>query len=306
MNASIVNKNSLISVIVTCFNDGLFLKECIDSVVASTYKNVEIIIVDDCSTDLTTISILNDLEASGNKVLKKNSNKGVGDSRNIGIQHATASYILTVDADDFIQETYIEKAMQQLENGFSVVYCNVKNFGVINSIRIAPEFSESLLLTGNFIASCSAFTKEIWTKTGGFDVSMECYEDWEFWINCSAQGAKFIHLNEVLFSYRRKSFSRNSKCQNPAIRSKIVEYVSLKHIDFYSKYIPQVISNLHGAISTMELDISRLEEVATTENKMELFQKLKNAENQLSAKIDYYENSFYWKLKKKIDILRGR
>ena len=306
MSESASNLKSLLSVVVTCYNDGLFLKECVESIVASSYKNIEIIIVDDCSTDSLTISLLHELETSGIKVLKKKSNKGVGDSRNMGIQHASAAYILTIDADDIIQPTYIEKAIQQLENGFSVVYCNVRNFGKINSIKIAPEFSFPLLLTGNFIASCSAFTKEIWTKTGGFDVEMECYEDWEFWINIASKGGKFFHLNEVLFDYRRKPISRNTKSANPVMRAKIVKYVSSKHIAVYGKFMSEIISNLHSAISSMQLDISRLEEVAAADNKMELIHRLKDAEDQLAGKIEYYENSFFWKLKKMTDKLRGR
>jgi len=306
MNLSTSKTEPPISVIVTCYNDGLFLKECIGSVTESTYKNIEIIIVDDYSTDPITISLLHDLETSGMKVLKKKCNKGVGDSRNMGIQIASAAYILTIDADDLVQPAYIGKAIQQLENGYEVVYSNVRNFGEINSVRIAPEFSIPLLLTGNFIASCSAFTKEIWSKTGGFDVEMECYEDWEFWINIASKGGKFFHLNEALFDYRRKSISRNSKCENPTKRAKIVEYVSSKHSAIYSKYMSEIISNLHSTISSMHLDIMRLEEVATTENKMDLIEKLKFAEDQLSAKIEYYENSFFWKLKKITDKLRGR
>jgi glycosyltransferase involved in cell wall biosynthesis len=295
-----------ISVIVTCYNDGDFLKECIESLANSSFKGFEIIIVDDCSTDPDTISHLNVLEKSGIKVLKKKANTGVGDSRNMGIKASSTNYILTLDADDLIHPTYLEKAIQQLESGFSVVYCNVQHFGIINSTRIAPEFSLPLLLTGNFIASCSAFTKEIWTKTGGFDVNMECYEDWEYWINVAVNGGTFYHLNEVLFLYRRKSVSRNTKCENPAMRAQIVEYVSSKHHEIYGKYLTEIISNLHRTISSMQQDILRLEEVAKIENKMELIEKLKIAEDQLSGKIEYYENSFFWKLKKITDKFRGR
>lgn len=306
MNTDKTSQSSSISVIVTCYNDGNFLKECVESVVNSTFKGFEIIIVDDCSTDPATISHLHVYEKSGIKVLKKKANTGVADSRNIGILASSANYILTLDADDLIHPAYLEKAIQQLDNGFSAVYCNVQHFGTINSIRIAPEFSLPLLLTGNFIASCSAFTKDIWTKTGGFDVNMQCYEDWEYWINVAANGGTFFHLDEVLFLYRRKAVSRNTKCEKPSIRAHIVEYVSSKHHEIYGKYLTEVISNLHKTISSMQQDLLRMEEVAKVENKLELIEKLKIAEDQLSEKTEYYENSFFWKLKKITDKFRGR
>src|SRR5688572_20550610 len=147
------NNEPLFSIIVTCYNDGLYIDEAIKSVKNSTYKNFEIIVVDDCSTDEYTIQRLLDLEQSGNKVIRKKTNTGVGDSRNTGIQHANGKYILTLDGDDLIHDTYLEKSATWLDKGYSIVYCNVKNFGELNSVRIAPEFSLPVILSGNFIAN---------------------------------------------------------------------------------------------------------------------------------------------------------
>jgi glycosyltransferase involved in cell wall biosynthesis len=299
-------KNPLFSVVVTCFNDGLFIDEALKSIENSTYKNLEILIVDDHSTDTHTVDTLTSLEKAGYSVIRKQANKGVSDSRNIGISRVKGNYILTLDADDHIHPTYLEKAAAHFQKGFSIVYCNVQNFGKINTIRVAPEFSIPLLLTGNFVSSCSAFTKEMWKLAGGFDVNMQCYEDWEFWVNLAGKGGKFIHINEVLFNYRRKVSSLNSKCEDPEIRYKTVAYVSKKHKQLYQQYTDEIVSNLHRVISSLERDILKIEEVAAGGNIIELYNRAKMAETELEQRTAFYENSFYWKLKKTVDRILGR
>lgn len=292
----------LISIIITSYNDGLYIDDAIKSVESSTYKNFEIIIVDDFSTDYFTKEKLEAISNSGYKVIRKKSNKGLGDSRNTGINNSNGTYILTLDADDLISTTYLEKAVQVLEKGFSVAYCNVKSFGHINSKRIAPEFSIPLLLSGNFIASCSAFSKSMWETTGGFDVIMDFYEDWEFWVNIAEKGGTFFHINETLFNYRRKEYSMISRSENAYRRATLVSYVCTKHLPFYQKYIPEIISTLHSVISTLEKDLNRL---SSNPSAIELNARLTFAEDELYHRTKYYESSFFWKLKRFTDKLRG-
>ncbi len=300
------HEHHLFSVVVTCYNDGAFIVEAIQSVEKSTYPNIEIIIVDDHSSDKDTLLKLDELEKKGYVVLRKESNLGVSDSRNEGIARIRGNYVLTLDADDLIHPAYLEKAMQQFNKGYTVVYCNVKNFGKINSIRIAPEFSIPLLLTGNFVASCSAFTKEMWKLAGGFDVNMKCYEDWEFWVNLCGKGGKFIHINDVLFEYRRKVNSLNSKCEDPQTRAQTVEYVCKKHTSLYQQYVTEIVPNLHRVVSSLERDILQIEELAGKGNITELYNRVKLAEAELENRTAFYENSFFWKLKRISDKILGR
>ncbi len=291
-------ENPLISVVVTCFNDGLYIDEALASVKKSSFKNYEIIIVDDCSTDAITISRLDALEKEGFHIHRKPMNKGIGNSRNTGIKLAQGKYILTLDADDRIASAYLEKAVAGLNQGYAVVYCAVKSFGEINSVRTAPEFSFPLLLSGNFIASSSAFTKLLWEQTGGYDESMICYEDWEYFIHAAETGATFLNIKEVLFEYRRKKTSLNSRSEDPAVRHTITQYICKKHLSSYEKYASEIFPNLHRVISSLEKDIKNIDTVNESGSVVELYRKLSEAENLLEQRTSYYENSIFWKLKK--------
>lgn len=245
-------ENPIISVVVTSFNDGAFILEAINSIVSSDFSNFEIIIIDDASTDNHTVQQLNLLREAGFQVHVKASNKGVSDSRNMGIQLAKGKYILPLDADDRILPSYLGKAVRALDEGCDVVYCNTQRFGDDQAVLRFHGFSIQKLLAANFITSCSAYRKETWTKTGGYDTAAPNLEDWEFWIAVAKTGAVFHHLDEVLFEYRSRQGSRNSDCVNASKRHAAISYICSKHADLYSIHAIEVVPNLYDIITTLE------------------------------------------------------
>lgn len=100
------NHNDLISVIVNVYNGEKYIKKCLDSIVCQTYKNLEIIIVNDGSTD-STLSICNSYSDKRIKIITT-PNQGLGLSRNTGIENAQGEYLYFVDADDFIEPDAVE------------------------------------------------------------------------------------------------------------------------------------------------------------------------------------------------------
>jgi glycosyltransferase involved in cell wall biosynthesis len=295
-----------VSVIITCFNDGEYIEEAIRSVEDSYYPNLEIIVVDDCSSDLVTKQKLATLKSNGFRVLELPENKGVGNARNQGISVATGEYILPLDGDDRVLPNYFSLAVKvfQSQPEIGVVYCNVKRFGAKSTTRISPDYNLPQLLAGNYIASCSLFRRKDWQKTSGYDTSMPNYEDWEFWINLAQLGVGFYHINEVLFEYRAKATSKISKCLDPSHRAKVVQYVVQKHSQFYSKYLPEIIGYLHIAISSTELQMQEQNLLLEKHGASELLEKLKFAEEELVRRTAFYENSFFWKLKKLVEKIR--
>jgi glycosyltransferase involved in cell wall biosynthesis len=306
MTANSNSVSPVFSVIITSFNDGEFINEAIESVNKSTFRDFEIILVDDCSTDAVTREVLDDAEKQGHIVIRKEKNSGVGNSRNTGIRAAKGNYILTLDADDRIAPTYLEKAFRELERGFSVVYCDVKRFGALDTLRVVPAFSFPLLLAGNFIASCSAFTKSVWEKSGGYDTQMPNYEDWEFWISLAEAGGTFIHINEPLFEYRAKASSKIARCIDPEHRAGVVNYVCKKHDTAYRNHVTEIVPYLHKVISALENDMKNQAALISGGDVSALIGKLRYAEEELLRRTAYYENSFFWKLKKITEKLRGK
>ena len=114
-----------VSVIIPTYNAENTILKCINSIVKQTYKKIEIIIIDDGSTD-STLNKLNDLAKNDDRIIiKKQRNSGVSVARNNGINIASGDYILFVDSDDWLEKTMIEKMIitAQKENT-DIVRCN--------------------------------------------------------------------------------------------------------------------------------------------------------------------------------------
>ena len=111
-----------VSIIVPAFNTEKYLPECLDSVVNQTLKDIEIICIDNCSTD-NTLNILNEYAKKDSriKVIANKVNKGVANSRNLGLDSASGEYVGFVDSDDFIELDMFEK-LYKVAKGFGHVH----------------------------------------------------------------------------------------------------------------------------------------------------------------------------------------
>jgi glycosyltransferase involved in cell wall biosynthesis len=171
-------------VIVTCYNDGPFIEEALESVISSDFRNTEIIVVDDCSTDRITQKKLDELEKSGIEIIRLTSNKLVGNARNKGITAAKGKYILTLDADDRILPDYIGKAVELFWKKASMWFIAMS--GVLE-MMIPSELHPTTLfldcLQEILFRAAVRLLRKAWEMTGGYDTSMKNYEDWEFWVH---------------------------------------------------------------------------------------------------------------------------
>jgi glycosyltransferase involved in cell wall biosynthesis len=194
----------IVSVIVPCFNLGPYLCEAVESVMFQTLQGVEIIIVNDGSTDPDTIRILEQWKAQGIVVLNT-PNRGLSAARNEGIRAARGKYILPLDADDRIAPKYLECAMAVFEQdpAVGVVYGLVDLFGKVEGPWLQANFSVQTLLFENMIVASSVFRRSIWEQVGGYREEMvHGWEDWDFWLSIVEQGYKVIRLSEIVFYYR--------------------------------------------------------------------------------------------------------
>lgn len=205
-----------ISVIMPCYNDGIYIMEAIDSVKMQTYRDWELIIIDDGSDEEETIRILSQIEDTRIKILHTDHLRPAG-ARNFGIQHAEGTYILPLDSDDKIERTYMEKAVQILEENknIGVVYCKAELFGEKSGLWDLPEYSFRTMLLDNIVFVTALFYKSDWEKAGGFSTSMAAgMEDYDFWLSIMELGKEIYQIPEVLFYYRIKPVSRTTNFQN--------------------------------------------------------------------------------------------
>jgi glycosyltransferase involved in cell wall biosynthesis len=120
-------KLDLVSIIVPVYNAEKYLKRCITSITQQTYKNIEIIIVNDGSTD-SSIDVCKSFLSDERVVLIDKKNEGLSSSRQAGIDSARGKYICTVDADDYIEESFVEKMYSKISKEKSdICVCGVRH-----------------------------------------------------------------------------------------------------------------------------------------------------------------------------------
>ena len=166
-----------VSVVITCYNQGQYLEECINSVTNSDYPNIEIILVDDGSEDTFTQKTLDKLDSGKIRIIRQN-NQGVCAARNNGIAAASGKYILPLDADDKIAETYISKAVNIFARNpdTGIVFCNAILWTPLHNKERRWELEKPTvinMLTQNRIFLSALFRKSDFEKTGGFNPVMQ-------------------------------------------------------------------------------------------------------------------------------------
>lgn len=232
--------NNLLSVVIPYYNAGKFLPDTINSVLTSSYPLHEIIIINDGSTEQTSIDILTKYKSDSRIKIINTDNKGVGAARNKGAEEATGDYIAFLDADDLIDREYYSKAIRTLSAYQNVHFigCWTKYFE--GSSKVWPTFNPEppLLLYHNQINSSSIVVKRASFLQAGKNDSDMPFTGWEDYfsilsmVNNNMNG---IVLPEVLFHYR---VHRNSMIRSvtPEKKQILIQYITSKCPELYAKY----------------------------------------------------------------------
>lgn len=212
-----------VTVVIPCYKQAHFLPEAVESVKNQTYKDIEIIVVDDGSPDNTS-EVANKLGVRCIWQL----NKGLSAARNTGIRAAKGQYILPLDADDKLHPEFLAKTMPYMEK-YDIVSTWLRTFGNENrtwgSDKLEPTYG--LMKSQNQINCCSLFTKKMWQSVGGYDENMkDGFEDWEFWLRCINQRYRIRIVPEHLFFYRKHGVSMLRDAMQK--RDNILEYMAKK------------------------------------------------------------------------------
>lgn len=200
----------LVSVVIPCFNHGDVLSEAVSSVMALQRDDVELIVVDDGSTDHRTRERMSVLMSQGIHVVRQD-NQGLAAARNSGIRLAKGEFIVPLDSDNRLRESYLIAGVKILNDNpaIGVVYGHSQIFGETSGIRKVPEFDLISLARANFVDACALYRKCVWTSVQGYDEKMPWmgWEDWDFWLRAAVYGWGFSRLDEVTFDYRVCSHS---------------------------------------------------------------------------------------------------
>lgn len=226
----------LVSVIIPCYNQGAYIQEAIDSVLGQNYSNYEIIIVDDGSDDPLTKEILNNIHHDVIKLVHT-SNQGLANARNTGIEKSKGTYILPLDADDKIENGYLQEAAEifKKDERCIIVYGKAILFGDAEGAWKLEEFKLENMLQYNLIYASALFRRDHYSRTKGYDVSFKVgWEDWDFWLSLIEIGGNIHYINKVCFHYRIRKDSmvrRMTEKQMQELRLKIY----CKHAGLYKE-----------------------------------------------------------------------
>ena len=202
-----------ISVIIPTFNRALMLIEAIDSVISQDYKNWELIIIDNFSTDETD-KILSTISDVRIRSVKKPRTGSVAASRNLGIKMATGDWIAFLDSDDLWDPAKLSTVVSLIASGYDFIYHPLRTLDLQNprmnhrlprNIRVKSPIYMNLLLKGNTISLSSVVVKKLYLDTiGGMNESKELYalEDYDTWLRISRLTEKFFCIPIILGSYR--------------------------------------------------------------------------------------------------------
>ena len=219
-----MNNDPLISIIIPCFNAEKTLEKCLESVVQQSYANLEIIIIDDGSTDETSL-IYNKFQSNDERILVlKQQNSGVSKARNTGVKAATGDYICFVDSDDWAELNYCSELYSLLvgENAdISIVEASYEDEN--GNVLCSKPISDEKIFDGNRALVLLLEDQEIQSHPWGklfkadllknvrFPENLKCFEDYSTLFKIFNKAVKVVKSNEKLYHYiqREDSLSHN-------------------------------------------------------------------------------------------------
>lgn len=210
-----------VSVVIPHYNQARFLVECVESIEAQDYPEIEIVVVDDDSTEEGTAAVLDQLdERERVRVLRLAENGGPSRARNEGLALCSGAYVLPVDSDNLLLPEAVGKLVAQLEaapEDVGFVYPNVQYFGNREDYYEAPEYNLYDLLHGNYCDTCSLLDRRIFDAGIRYREEIRLgHEDWEFVLRLAAHGVKGEPAEGRTVLYRKWGFNRSDMVDHAA------------------------------------------------------------------------------------------
>ncbi len=223
-----------------CYNHEKYVTDTLKSIVAQTNTDWECIIVNDGSTDNSSVVIKEFILDREKFTFIEQENKGVSVARNLAAKHARGKYLLPIDSDDLISPNFIQSLLDSfLKNPeLTLVQPEVFLFGKKNKRWTLPPYSFKGLLAENMIVVSSLFRRSDFENVGGFDECMhKGSEDWEFFIRLLNAEKKVVKAEEAVIFYRIKTHSKNAEVlANRKTRFDTFEYIGRKNAIIYNQF----------------------------------------------------------------------
>ena len=275
--------NNLISVVVTCYNHEKYIEQCLRSIFNQTYRNIELIVLDDGSTDSSAKIIQEVLKDSPFETsFESHENVGVVTNRNMGLGLIKGDYLLFVDSDNYLDMDYIELLYVKLiETNADIAYCDLFNPEKEEYYLKSREFDLTDFLNASFIDNCSLIRISI-IGDARYDekLNRKKLEDYDFLLNLILNnGAKAVYQPNTKLNYR--VFETGSI----SLRNSVKYHYEI-YLEILEKYLDKLPHEVYKAVcdNLMTLE-DRLESLISHHNDVsEYVKELQRKQNQLHRK----------------------
>lgn len=256
--------DKLVSIVLPVYNGERFLAESIDSVIAQTYQNWELIIIDDCSSDSSPEIAKRYAEHDSRiRYYRNEHNLKLPKSLNRGFSLSKGDYLSWTSDDNLYLPEAIEKMVLSLKSeiaDFVFASCDlIDENGNVFETYLVPNASEckSRILGGNIVGACFMYTRKVYMQVGEYNTERFLVEDYDYWLRIISQ-FKVTSISDVLYLYRQHSASLTSTKKKEIIRkvyldvllSNYPSFGKLKIIDKYYLYknLYNLSKNLHSGV----------------------------------------------------------
>ncbi len=232
-----------VSVIVPVYNVEKYLSECLESLISQTLKDIEIICVNDGSTD-SSLAILKNFASKDSRIkIIDKQNEGVSVARNIGIEVATGQYLMFVDSDDYLIENACEKALNTIEHDGSDI-CIFSHYDLVDEKLVKSGVNKDIVKAQNKNNQAyTDFSINIWDKIYNrnflitnsikFIPNLKTSEDVIFNFVCQFNNSKVSYSTEPLYVYRLTS--ENSATSKSYIKSDIESLKQFMGLEIFKR-----------------------------------------------------------------------
>lgn len=293
----------LISVVVTCYNHENYIEQCLRSIFNQTYRNIELIVLDDGSTDSSSEVIQEVLKESPFvTTFESHENIGVVRTRNKGLNLLNGDYFLFVDSDDFLDERYVEELYNgAINHQADIVYCDLYNCEKNEIYLKAQEFELQSLLESNYISNCSLVKKTI-LKGIYYDekLSGKKLEDYDFFLNLIINnGAKAVYQPNTKLNYR--VFEKDSISKRDSVR-----YHYEIYLEVLEKYLDKLPHDIYQAVCDNLLILeNRLEDLINHHSEVTDYVKRLQKERDQLERRKYTQAKQLEDAHKEMELIRG-
>ena len=287
----------MVSIIVPVFNCEKYIHRCLESLIHQTYRDIEIVLVNDGSSDRSQEIIAQYAEEDNRVVLYNQTNKGVSTARNFGIEQSKGDYLMFVDADDYVELNMVAEMVEKIQNENSIVFCDNSEIWAdhIDERRLFCEqrdqdLNKELVLTeiasgraglvcGKMFERSVVEKHDIW-----FDSNVKVCEDQLFFLEVVSHCEHFIHIPMQLYHYdRRNENSATIKYQTNALENQLyvlqnIETLLLKSEmphnvretilhQRYGEAVQFCINNevIHATLGTFKEKVSKIKDIISNE-----------------------------------------